>query len=54
MAITKVRLATFCTRNFDFYSVSANDSRHFSLSVLLTLQVRALLKLKFEFSLLIT
>jgi len=47
MAITKVRLAIFCTRNFDFYCVPAHDSRHFLLSILLMLLIHSLLKLKF-------
>ena len=53
MAIAK-DLQTFCTRDFDFYCVPAHDSRHFSLSVLLTLQVHSLLKLKFGIFPLIT
>ena len=39
-------MQAFCTRDFDFYSVPAHDSRHFLLSALLTLQVHFLLKLK--------
>jgi len=47
IAITKVKLATFCTCIFDFYCVPSHDSRHFLLSILLTLQVNSLLKLIF-------
>jgi len=47
MAITKVRLVIFCTRDFDFYCVPAHDSRHLLLSALLTLLIHSLLKLKF-------
>jgi len=51
IAIAKVRVLTFL---HPFYCVPAHNSRHFSLSAFLTLQVHALLKLKFLIFSLIT
>ena len=50
----RLRLASFLHPWFWFYCAPAHDSRHFSLSVLLTLQVHALLKPKFWIFLVIT
>ena len=54
MAITKIKLATFLHPQFRFYCVPTHDSRLFSLSILLMLQVCTVLKLKISIFPLIT